>query len=375
MKTKFFVMSIALISAVGLSSCYTEFATTQDNGYGYQSYSPDYYYDSTYAGESYDSSGAPIINNYYNYYGYGNPYDSWWYDNWYTPSPWWWSSGLWLSFDWGLTPWYGGFGWPYYYYRTGFYGFSPYYSPYYYSPFYPYGPGYVYSPVLVNPTGRARTIGDTRYGRDSYGGGSEPVLYTPSAGSVTGTGSAGAGSAASASRQPASTERTRSTNASPSSSSTTTQQPRERTRTGETVPQPPQQATAPAPSSRPESQPSSPPPRVRSTGSSRSGDSGSGSDNSGSRSRGHGAYSGNYSSPHRAASWGGRFPYRVMRVEPRREMQYTQPVREPRFYEQPRVESRQEFTPSFRPWTPAVSVLRSEAPPAAREGGGSRTRR
>ena len=63
MRTKIFVSAISLLAALGLSSCYTEFAATgNDEGYGYPSYSSGYY-DSSYAGNGYDTTGAPIINN------------------------------------------------------------------------------------------------------------------------------------------------------------------------------------------------------------------------------------------------------------------------------------------------------------------------
>jgi hypothetical protein len=300
MKTKFFALAISLLAALGLSSCYTEFATTgNDNGYGYPNYSSGYY-DSSYAGNSYDTTGAPIINN---YYGYGYPwYD---YDNCYTPNPWWWQSDLYFGFGWGLNSWYsGGFGWGSPFYAYNGYGFGPYYSPYNYSPFYPYGSGYYgYQTGVFNPRGRVRTIGDTRDGRESYGGGSTPVPYTPSAGSVGGTGSAGAGSAGSASRQPASTERTRSTGTN----------------------------------SQPQSQPATQDqPRVRDTGPSRNGDSGN--SNSGARPRGGAAYSRRVSGSHRVMYRGSRQSYR-MASQPQRQMQYTQAARTPGFRSAPVMSS------------------------------------
>ena len=285
MRTKIFVSAISLLAALGLSSCYTEFAATgNDEGYGYPSYSSGYY-DSSYAGNGYDTTGAPIINN-YNYYGYGYP--SYYDDNWYTPSPWWWQNDLWFGFGGGYNSWYtGGFGWGTPYYAYNGYALGP-YSRYGYSPFYPYGSGYYgYQTGGVNPTGRVRTIGDTRDGRESYGGGSTPIPWTSGAGAVSGTGNAGAGSAGSASRQPASTERTRSTGANVSPSSGVTQQPSNRTRDGGSSQQQPNSNT----NSRPQSQP-----RVRDMGPSRSGDSGN--SNSGARPRGA-AYSGSISSSHR----------------------------------------------------------------------------
>lgn len=169
MKTRMILFAISVVVAVGLSSCYTEFATTGDDYYGQGS--QGYYYDSSSSGYVYDSTGAPLVNN-YNYYGYGYPtYD--YYDNWWTPSPWWWHTDLW--FGWNSWPYYGGPSW-----YAGFGLGSPYYgyySPYNYSPFYPYGSGYAYQ--TVNPSGRVRNIGDTRDGRENYGGGSTVPSIQP----------------------------------------------------------------------------------------------------------------------------------------------------------------------------------------------------
>lgn len=79
MKTRIVFLAISLSVAIGLSSCYTEFATTGNDGYNQDSQG---YYDSSNYGYTYDSTNAPIINN-YNYYGYGysgyNDYnDNWW---------------------------------------------------------------------------------------------------------------------------------------------------------------------------------------------------------------------------------------------------------------------------------------------------------
>ena len=224
MKTKFFVLAVSILTALGLSSCYTEFATTgEDNGYGYPTYSPNSssdYNDSTYAGGSYDTTEAPEISNTYDYYGCNYP----WYDynNVYTPSPWWWQNDSWFDFGWGLNSWYGGgFGWgsPYYAYNP--YGFGSYYSPYY-NGYYPYGHGFYHERGNVGGRPRPSSVGDTREGRQNYGGGSMTRPFAPSAGSVTGTGNAAsAGTGASASREPASAQRARSsgTSVTPASSS------------------------------------------------------------------------------------------------------------------------------------------------------------
>lgn len=202
---------IALAVAVGLSGCYTEFATTGDNygNYGSPGTNSPGYYDSTYSGYSYDTTGATIINN---YYGYPSTYYGW-YDNWYTPSPWWWQSNLWFGFGW--NPWYSypysfyaGYGW-----GSSYYGYN---SPYYYNPFYPYGSAYAYQQGYLSPTGRVRNVGDTRYGRDGYGGGTSAAPNAqPGAGTSVGGANANS-SGASANTQSAPAARTRTTNAPPS---------------------------------------------------------------------------------------------------------------------------------------------------------------
>jgi len=365
MKTKFFVLAVSMLTALSLSSCYTEFATTgNENGYSYQGNSPEYY-DSTYSGNSYDTMGTPMINNYYNYYGYSYP----WYDynNWYTPSPWWWQSDLWLNFGWGLNPWYGvGFGWGWPYYSGALYGYSSYYSPYFgYSPFYPYGLGYYHQNGAVNPAGRVRTIGDTRDGRESYGGGSTPVPYTPSTGNVSGTGSTGtAGAGVAASREPAPAERTRSSNVNATSSSTNTQ-PATRTRDNGASTQ-----QQPSSTPQPQSQPAPEQPRVRDSGPSRGDDSGNNSSGNQPRGRSGTAYSRNTSGSHRVM-WGSRQSYRVMRATQRIEMQYAQPSRAP-MLQMSRVQNAPRWS------TPSMSSFRETSPAAsapARSSGGGRARR
>ncbi len=312
MKSKFFVLAVSLLTALGLSSCYTEFATTgDDNGYVYPNNSSAYY-DSTYAGGSYDTTGAPIINNYYGYSssgydGYGYPwYD---YDNCYTPSPWWWQSDLWLGFGSGWNSWYyGGLGWGSPYYAYGGYGLGPYYSAYGYSPFYPYGGGYYGRGYgYLNPIGRPRTSGDTREGRESYGGGSTPVPYSPSAGSVGGTRTAGANSGASANGQSGSTEGAR-------------------TRGNGSAQQQPGSNTNSQPQSQPGTQDQ---PRVRDAGPSGGGNGNN--NNSGGRPRGRSsaAYSRSISGSHRVMLYRNyRQSNRMMRLQqPQRQMQYAQSPR------------------------------------------------
>jgi hypothetical protein len=269
MKTRISLLAISLFVVAGLSGCYTEFATTGNDYYGQDSQgSQGYYYDSSSSGYAYDSTGAPIINN-YNYYGYDYPSYGY-YDNWWTPSPYWWHSDLSFNFGWGYNSWYdGGWGWgsPYSYYGYG-YGYSPFYSPYYYSPFYPYGNGYAYQ--TGNPTGRVRSVGDTRNGRENYGGGSTTPYVQP-VGTSGGVGSANATGGASANTNQTPTRTRTSTPSSTGNTNSGTVSP-PRTRSGN--PQPEQ----------PQSQPPQEQPRPRDNGNSRGGDN-QGSGNQG-RSRG-----------------------------------------------------------------------------------------
>ncbi len=269
MKTKLAALTVSLFVAIGLSGCYTQFATTSDNSGGYGSSSNSnsgYYNSSSDSGYSYyDSTAAPMVNNYnYNYYGYDYPYSNYnWNYNYFTPSPaWWYSDNLWFGFGWNSGYWdpysmYGGYGWPYNYYSP----YSSYYSPYYYSPFYPYAPIYVYQNGNTESTGRIRNIGSTRNGREGYGGGTSPVPYVqPSAG--TSVGSANAGSGASRNVQPSPATRTR-TNENPPSNGTV----EPRTRTREYAPPPSQY---PVPNSQSPAAPQNQP-RVREGGSTRGG--------------------------------------------------------------------------------------------------------
>lgn len=329
MKTRIGLLAISLFVAVGLSSCYTEFATTGNDYYGQGS--QGYYYDSSSSGYVYDSTGAPIANN-YNYYGYGYPsYD--YYDNWWTPSPWWWRSDLSFNFGWGYNPWYdGGWGWgnPYSYYG---YGYSPFYSPYYYSPFYPYGNGYAYQPV--NPTGRVRNIGDTRNGRDSYGGGSTGTYVQP-VGTSTGVGGANATGGASANTGQTSTRtRTSTPSSTGNTSSGTVNQPR--TRSGDQQPQ---------------SQPPQQQPRTRDNG------GGGGSNQGNGRSRG-GSMSSyrNTPSPQRV-----RYYWRPQQVNRPTANRSSWTPATNRGYAQPRTEN----APSR-----STQAVRSSAPAPSRSGGGS----
>ncbi len=336
MKRRIGLLAASLFVTIGLSSCYTEFATTGSDYYnqGSQGYA---YYDSSSSGYAYDSTGAPIINN-YNYYGYGYPYYDY-YDNWWTPSPWWWHTDLWLGWGWDSwayagPSWYGG--WPY---RGGYD---------YYSPFYPYGTGYGYR--AGNPRVRPSNIGDTRNGRENYGGGSA-VQYVQPVGSSAGVGSANAtgGRSASANRtQPPTTRaRTSTPSSTGSPSGGAVDQPRTRT-----------------PNSQPQSQPATQgQPRSRDNGS-------SGSNNSSGSSRGSTNSNGNSqprprgmsASSHRVMSPSGQSRAYV------RSFRYqSAPAQPSRGYSQARAAS------SPR----SVSVAHS-APPPARSGGsngGGRGRR
>ncbi|HUI29210.1 MAG TPA: hypothetical protein VLX91_03255 [Candidatus Acidoferrales bacterium] len=264
MKTRLFLIAISFLTALSLSSCYTEFAATGDGGYSYSS-PPSNYYDSSYAATSYDTTGAPIINN-YNYYGYGYPYYDGYYDNWWTPSPWWWHSNFWLSFGWGTSPWYTGWWEPYSGYGYNGYGpyyngYGPYYNPYYYySPYYPNRYGYVYQPG--NPTGRVRPLTDTRTGRESYGGGTTVPYVQPVGTANVGNANSTSNTSTNANQSPNTRTRTSTPSSTGNNSSTPTNQPRVR------------------------STDSQPQPRVRDNGNGRGNDQG----NQG-RSRGHSASS------------------------------------------------------------------------------------
>ncbi len=237
MKTRLAALTVSFLVALGLSGCYTEFATTSGNygGYG-SSYSSgsagadtsQYGYGPTY----YDSTGSPAVNpnyqsNDYGYgtygmggYGYGNawpaygygyygsPYMNnplWSYSMFYPSAAWWPMDSWYLGF--GMSSWYGGpfsYGglagwgnWPSYYYPYlgGYYPNNPYYNVY--SPYSPYSLNPWYTPYTnAQPNPRVRTSGDTRFGRTSYGGGD---VIPPAAigGANTGTANASTGAAGS----------------------------------------------------------------------------------------------------------------------------------------------------------------------------------
>jgi len=360
MKTRILVLIFSLSAVISLSGCYTEFASTRDD-YGSSGYSPNYY-DSSNSGYAYDTTGAPIINNYNYYgYGYGYPYDYGMYDNFYTPSSWWWQSDLWLGFGWGLNSWYTGYyGSPYGY--GGYYGY-----PHYHSPFYPYGPTYVYQNG-GSPTGRVRTIGNTREGRESYGGGSAPVPYVPSTSGGSVYGGATTRGGTSTSVQPSAGTRTRTTSTTNGSSPQSTgnaqpaQQPR--VRSGDN-------SSAPSTNSQPQSAPQQPQPRVRDTGSSGSSSGGNNnqgsSNNNGGRSRRNGNMSYRMQGrPAQVRYFRAQPPNRSVQAVPARgvEQRYYQPAASRPVYSQPRVES-----------APRSSSVRESAPARSGSSGGGRSRR
>ncbi len=209
MKTRIAALAVSFLVALGLSGCYTEFATTGGNygdygsSYNSSSSSSDssqYGYSPTY----YDSTGVPAVNpdyqsNDYGYgtygmggYGYGSawpPYGYGYYGSpfmnpplWsysmFSPSLAWWPMDSWyLGF--GMSSVYGGpfsyaglAGWgnypSYYYpYLGGYYPNNPYYNVY--SPYSPYSLNPWYTPyTYASPTPRVRSNGDTRYGRSGY---------------------------------------------------------------------------------------------------------------------------------------------------------------------------------------------------------------
>ncbi len=359
MRTKLFALTITLAIAAGMSGCYTEFATTGDSygNYGYSGNSQPGYYDSTYSGYSYDTTGNTIINN---YYGYPSTYYGW-YDNWYTPSPWWWQSDMWFGFGW--NSWYSN---PYSFYAGYGWGSSYYnglYSPYYYNPFYPYSPFYAYQQGNNSPNGRVRNIGDTRYGREGYGGGGSTVPNAqPGAGtSVGGANASTSGSSANA--KPAPPDRTRNTNSTPPSNGTV-DQPRTRTGGG---------------SAQPQSAPSQP--RSRDNGTTRSGDGSQGNSGTQGRSRGGNNTSYRSVSPQTRYYWhpmAGR-PERITKV--RREQQTLRPVQEVRVFTPSRSANVREYSPARSASAPTYSPgARASASPApARTGsshssGGGRSR-
>ena len=228
MKTKMLILGFSFLVAMGLSSCYTQFAATGD---GYYNSDSQAYYDSSSSGYAYDSTGAPIIND-YNYYGYEYPSYYGFYDNWWTPSPWWWRSDLWLGWDsyaYGGPSWYAGIGWGYPY--------GGYYSSNYYSQFYPYGSAHANR--YGQFAGRPRTIGETR-GRESYGGGSTNPYTQPGVSNTSNGGSLGTGPSAS----PSSSVTRSSSATSPSTgsgSNATSNQPRTRSTDSSPQSQPPAQ--------------------------------------------------------------------------------------------------------------------------------------
>ena len=210
MKTKLAALALSLLVAAGLSGCYTEFATTGDTygGYGQSGNNNQYYYnDSTNSGYSYDTTGVSSpysYNNYNSYNYYGSPYgtDMWYYNNWFTPSSAWWNSdNLWLGFgwnSWGNGPYsmYGGlgFGWYNNFYSPYYSYYSPYYSPFGYSPYGYYGyysPYYYYQTAGTQVPARARNFGNTRNGRQEFGGGSASYGMSGAGSNVSG-GNAGA---------------------------------------------------------------------------------------------------------------------------------------------------------------------------------------
>ncbi len=244
MKTKLAALALSFLVATGLTGCYTEFATTGDTNGGYGqsgNYNQYYYNDSTNAAYSYDTTGVSTpytYNNYNNYNGYngyygGSPYgyDSWYYNNYFTPSPAWWNSdNLWLGFGWnsmGYSPFslYGGlgFGW----YNNYYSPFYSYYSPYGYSPYGYYGnygyypPLYYYQSSGTNVPARARNFGATRNGRDEFGGAAGAGVYG-GASSLSGGSNGARASVESQGNNSAPRARASSGSASPSSSTTQT---------------------------------------------------------------------------------------------------------------------------------------------------------
>ncbi len=278
MKTKLAVSALALVVSLSVAGCYTEFATTGGNYGGYGSSYGSGYYTSADSGYAYDTTSAPVVNNYIsNYYGtdYSYPYygGSLYYQNMFVPDMGWWNTDSWM-FGIGIGGWYGSY--PYYggYAYGGYsmwpYGYSPYYnyySPYsyygspLYSSYYPYyTPWWPYS-YYSNSSGlsaRTRNSGDTRYGREGYGGGGvapQQAVGTTETGRAYGT----TGGASSGQATPSVRTRAGDTgNPGTVGAGNAVDQSRVRVRGSESS-APPQQSSYPTPNS----QPSNPQPRVR----------------------------------------------------------------------------------------------------------------
>lgn len=185
-----FLPLIVIFSGVAFSGCYTELATTDNDG-------DEYYANSD---TTYDENGNVVINNNYylddnyrrsrfrvsfNYY-FPSYHSSWiasyyysYYDEWYWGwhRPWWWYHYYPYYTVIYPTPW-----WPPIYdpwYPYWYYPAVVYYPPYYYPPYYGYNP-----PVT---TGRVRTDGSTRDQRDP-GERARPIPTTPSPGTTVAAG-------------------------------------------------------------------------------------------------------------------------------------------------------------------------------------------